>query len=1318
MSTSASPHPNGQNHDREDGQISDGGHQGNDEASSADHEHHELDSDSDDAMDTTPDMTPIPGTAEGQAAEDNHEATVHDPTNPVDAPPFATIPPPVLVSATSPGSHHSTLPPNSNRGTPVPPSPHPDAAPPNPPDRSEDEDDSDTEDEDDDYIWQPIVEDTTPPDEHELREIERLGERSALERGHWEKQTFTALEDPEYTSSDSGHIDWPIEHFNGTAENPNRELLMRSPMVRIGNHEWQIKLYPRGNDSDYLSVYIECTTLSSSDAHNESGSESGSSSTLPDTPNEGPFVHHPITALPGTPPIEAGTAVPAQVSVIVYNPSNPTAWQFHCARHRFTKNSPDWGWTRFCGPRRELGMRTRTRQAPLLQKDRLALRAMIRVVDDQTGVLWEHGPGTSGSSGGADTHHDEEDVRDEPVWDSVKMTGLRGLTAEPGGDPTGWDRPRRGVIYGGNLVAAVSSWMLFKPFRQLLYSIPVPNPVGNAPARCMPMVVALQKIVISLRTPKLGAWPVSLEPLQDAWAWYGMDECIEKWDVVEVWEMIRLKLIEEFSLIDPQAPDKVANLIGDWAQMKPTTTPKSLRVSIRGRTSIQNALNKTLRKLPEGIVKPGLLAIELRRQEYDEKKRSWVRVTDRVKIDEHISFGGTGYTLYGLIVHKGGLQSGNYYPVLRPEGPGTKWYAFFDEREHSKVTCLTQRQAIEAHEGWKSSDKRGEADPVAYIALYIHDDICAAAFDSKIEPAWNIPSWIIEEIDRSQRPWSFDEDVAMSDPAHTGLPPPMPPANGIKLKAKEPGEDTIVDFKIISSRAFCDHSGPGIIDVFDPKWTPGSNEHVYKLSVKSTATLKDIRKAIARIVKGISDPEQCKLWMLDSYLGTELRPTLLLRGNPEISGGPMAVMDWTAAKLQTQSSERTIWLHVVDSPQDPESSNSATPSKNTISQRTDRVTEPTASQNGADDGSTIPNEDTVMSDAPSENDNEVVPPIVEAPPDAIETLIQLGVNGDLETWTTPPPFPPGTSAPPPPIPQSVRTLMAVSAVPPMPLAPPSSVDDVYFFLKVFDHDSQQLRCHGSYIAKKQWRADVTILKILGLPDKSAVKFYEEEDLGTATPIHAKRHTFSQAAIHGNSIVIAHPNPPDDVQKRALAERGAFHEPEAYLQAQVELRNFADMASGNFTFDYFSAEQYEGEVRFRIPHGLGKKTYFSGDIYEGSFVLGKRSGRGIMIYANGDRYDGEWLNDSKDGNGTFIESSTGNAYEGGWKNDRRFGEGVTKWKVAQEMERMCRVCWEEAADAAFYDCGHVVACLPCAKRMDNCPVCRRRVVNSMKLYYVS
>ena len=135
------------------------------------------------------------------------------------------------------------------------------------------------------------------------------------------------------------------------------------------------------------------------------------------------------------------------------------------------------------------------------------------------------------------------------------------------------------------------------------------------------------------------------------------------------------------------------------------------------------------------------------------------------------------------------------------------------------------------------------------------------------------------------------------------------------------------------------------------------------------------------------------------------------------------------------------------------------------------------------------------------------------------------------------------------------------------------------------------------------------------------------------------------------------------------------------------------------------------------HGA-KGTHISshGHTYEGPFVAGQRSGEsGTMTYSNGDVYKGSWLKDERHGQGEFVERRTGNRYVGGYENGKRWGKGVTYWEIADEEGDMCQICYSEAINALFYDCGHVCACVECARQVDTCPICRRSVKSVIRMF---
>jgi hypothetical protein len=237
-----------------------------------------------------------------------------------------------------------------------------------------------------------------------------------------------------------------------------------------------------------------------------------------------------------------------------------------------------------------------------------------------------------------------------------------------------------------------------------------------------------------------------------------------------------------------------------------------------------------------------------------------------------------------------------------------------------------------------------------------------------------------------------------------------------------------------------------------------------------------------------------------------------------------------------------------------------------------------------------------------------------------------------------------------------------------------------------------------------------------MEDKKKMEIWEEEELSTTRPIKHRRN-FAQVDLHNCCIVIVG-LPQTDEQRSSLAARAAFADPQTYLAFRSFARNFPHQLNGHFTYNYFSSQYYKGDIANGHRHGHGIRIYHSGATYDGTFRLGQHHGHGFYTFQNGNTYDGDWVANQQHGSGTFVEAATGNTYVGGWKHDKKFGEGVTHWRNAEESERLCRICWDEAADSAFYDCGHVVACLTCAREVQICPVCRKRVLSSMKLYYVA
>ena len=46
---------------------------------------------------------------------------------------------------------------------------------------------------------------------------------------------------------------------------------------------------------------------------------------------------------------------------------------------------------------------------------------------------------------------------------------------------------------------------------------------------------------------------------------------------------------------------------------------------------------------------------------------------------------------------------------------------------------------------------------------------------------------------------------------------------------------------------------------------------------------------------------------------------------------------------------------------------------------------------------------------------------------------------------------------------------------------------------------------------------------------------------------------------------------------------------------------------------------------------------------------------------------------------------------------------------------CAICMDAEADAVFLDCGHLVACTECGRRLAECPICRRNIIRVVKVF---
>lgn len=207
-----------------------------------------------------------------------------------------------------------------------------------------DEEDDDEEDEDD----QEMAEDTEPVSRRATAPDPRL---TAIPKANeFEKLAKRLMKPlPDYPVADETHHVWTIDSWSSLRENK-----IRGPTFKCGGYEWNVLLFPRGNNNTHISIYLE-----------------------------------PHKILDDKNMRADDWYVCAQFALDIWNPSYPECHLPSGSFHRFNKNETDWGFSTFI----DLGQLNSTRRFnnghAILEKNTLNITAYVRIIDDSsTGVLW------------------------------------------------------------------------------------------------------------------------------------------------------------------------------------------------------------------------------------------------------------------------------------------------------------------------------------------------------------------------------------------------------------------------------------------------------------------------------------------------------------------------------------------------------------------------------------------------------------------------------------------------------------------------------------------------------------------------------------------------------------------------------------------------------------------------------------------------------------------------------------------------------------------------------------------------------------------
>lgn len=469
-------------------------------------------------------------------------------------------------------------------------------------------------------------------------------------------------------------------------------------------------------------------------------------------------------------------------------------------------------------------------------------------------------------------------------------------------------------------------------------------------------------------------------------------------------------------------------------------------------------------------------------------------MTHYIKLDDQVSFGTQdsslkqGYTLFGIVVHSGSLESKDYCSILRPQGPGTRWLRYSGDKAERGVECLTTKQALDAHEGGKTA---ATTAAVAYIVTYIRNDLLTTlAVESKGEDeAVKKPAEATKRQDESSSTEPMDQD----------------------------DQEDLLTVHVYQSHLFEGHDDLGVFD-----WGERGPEdtRVVKLDVSTEITPNGIVDAIVKSRREQFPEEKAAyaMWFLNSLLNNAAMDS--------VTRAPQVIpfTDRATDELMKMSGifygPLRVWLHVL--PPQPDKGQEA---DNNMME--DSVNLPAPNVQEAvrnDESSANPTDARAIEATPVANTvgaSESVLAITEQAGNATDTSgdetssseapitedsdTAMEGNADVETENTPPP----------PAKPTWNSHLDIDVL--------NNTNHVYIFLKFFDQGAHTLRGVKCFFSKSTAKVGETLRNELSLVKDDLIDVYEEKVSSATRPVSTDSR-FCDIASYSSYILIAQRRP--------------------------------------------------------------------------------------------------------------------------------------------------------------------------------------------------
>lgn len=82
------------------------------------------------------------------------------------------------------------------------------------------------------------------------------------------------------------------------------------------------------------------------------------------------------------------------------------------------------------------------------------------------------------------------------------------------------------------------------------------------------------------------------------------------------------------------------------------------------------------------------------------------------------------------------------------------------------------------------------------------------------------------------------------------------------------------------------------------------------------------------------------------------------------------------------------------------------------------------------------------------------------------------------------------------------------------------------------------------------------------------------------------------------------------------------------------------------------------------------------------------------------------------------------YKGACEREELMAKVLRLWRDKKELrdkiddipdENLCKICMEAPIDCVLLECGHLISCVACGKRLSECPLCRQYIVRAVRTF---